>query len=157
VALLFVAACTFRSTVITDSNTGALNQLLMLTCCVQPSGYAQQCRQTNTSTYNLFQPHSTTFLCDVRNVVDKCSVANLHQLKWTVLEQCYRFCSTTVSVLGARGGAVGVALGYEPEGRGFDFRCYNWNFPSRYEFGVDSVSNRNEYQKYFLGLKVHGS
>jgi hypothetical protein len=36
------------------------------------------------------------------------------------------------------------ALRYKPEGQGFDsFRPY-------YDPGVDSASNRNEYQEYFL-------
>jgi hypothetical protein len=44
------------------------------------------------------------------------------------------------------------ALRYKPEGRGYD-----WNFLLTYFFwphygpAVDSASNRNEYQKYFLG------
>ena len=48
------------------------------------------------------------------------------------------------------------ALRYKPEGRGFDYRWYHWNFlltpPFRPHcgFGVDSASNRNEYQEYFL-------
>jgi hypothetical protein len=45
-------------------------------------------------------------------------------------------------------------LRYKPEGRGFDWR---WNFSltlsfrPHYGLGVDSASNRNEYQEYFLG------
>jgi hypothetical protein len=48
------------------------------------------------------------------------------------------------------------ALRYKPEGREFDSR---WNFPftlsyrPHYGPGVESVSNRNEYQEYFLGSK----
>jgi len=30
-------------------------------------------------------------------------------------------------------------------------------FVPHYDTGVDSASNRNEYQKYFLGLKVAGA
>ena len=46
-----------------------------------------------------------------------------------------------------------VALRYKPEGRGFDSR---WNFSltssfrPHYGSRVDSASNRNEYQEYFL-------
>jgi hypothetical protein len=29
----------------------------------------------------------------------------------------------------ARGGIVGEALRYEPEGRGIDYRWCHWNFP----------------------------
>jgi hypothetical protein len=29
-------------------------------------------------------------------------------------------------------------------------------FPPHYELGVDSVSKRNEYQEYLLGVKVAG-
>ena len=47
------------------------------------------------------------------------------------------------------------ALRYKPEGRRYNpRRCY-WNFSSTYNIdygsGVDSVSNRNEYQEYLLG------
>jgi len=46
---------------------------------------------------------------------------------------------------------------YEPEGRGFVSRCCYRNFWLTHSFlphygpGVDSTSNRNEYQEYFLG------
>jgi len=48
------------------------------------------------------------------------------------------------------------ALRYKPEGRGFDSRWCHWNFSltsfwPHYGHGVDSASNRNEYQQYFLG------
>jgi len=39
------------------------------------------------------------------------------------------------------------AQSYKSEGRGFDFR---WPL---YNPEVDAASNRNEYQKYFLGGK----
>jgi len=55
------------------------------------------------------------------------------------------------------------ALRYKPEGRGFDSRWCHWNFSSTQSFrshygpGVDSASNRNEYQEYFLGVKAAGA
>jgi len=51
------------------------------------------------------------------------------------------------------------ALRNKPEGRGFDSRWCHCNFSLIYSFrphcgpGVDSASNRNEYQEYFLGGK----
>jgi hypothetical protein len=51
------------------------------------------------------------------------------------------------------------ALSYKLEGHGFCSRWYYWNFSfsksfrSHYGRGVDSASNRNEYQEYFLGSK----
>ena len=54
------------------------------------------------------------------------------------------------------------ALRYKPEGRGFDSRWCHWNFSltqsfrSHYGPGVDSASNRNKYQEYFLGVKAAG-
>jgi len=30
------------------------------------------------------------------------------------------------------------------------------SFPSHYDSGVDSASNRNEYQEHFLGVKAAG-
>jgi hypothetical protein len=55
------------------------------------------------------------------------------------------------------------ALPYKPEGRGIDSRWRHWNFSltqcfrPRYGPGVDSASNRNEYQEYFLGVKAAGA
>ena len=52
------------------------------------------------------------------------------------------------------------ALRYKPEGRGFDSRLCHWNFSLTKSFRphcgyrVDSASNRNEYQEYFMGVKV---
>ena len=48
---------------------------------------------------------------------------------------------------------------YTPEGRGFISRWCQWNFSLTYYFlphydpGIDSSSNRNEYQGYFMGGK----
>jgi hypothetical protein len=54
-------------------------------------------------------------------------------------------------------------LRYKPEGRGFDCRWCHWNFSLTPSFrqhngpGVDSASNRTEYQGYFLGVKETGA
>jgi hypothetical protein len=54
------------------------------------------------------------------------------------------------------------ALRYKAEGRGFDFRWCYWifsltqSFRPQYGPGVDSASNRNECQEYFLGEKAAG-
>jgi hypothetical protein len=51
------------------------------------------------------------------------------------------------------------ALCYEPKGRGFESRGGHWAFsiylilPASQGPGVYSASNRNEYQKIFLGVK----
>jgi hypothetical protein len=51
------------------------------------------------------------------------------------------------------------ALRYKPKDREFDFRCDDWDFLLTYSFrlhygpGVDSASNRNEYQEYPLGVR----
>ena len=55
------------------------------------------------------------------------------------------------------------ALRYKPEGHGFDSRWCQWNFSLTQSFrphygpGVDSASNKNEYQQFFLGLKAVGA
>jgi hypothetical protein len=52
------------------------------------------------------------------------------------------------------------ALRYIPEGCWFDSQWYHWKFSLTFSFqlqyglGVDSASNRNEYQGYFLGVKA---
>ena len=52
---------------------------------------------------------------------------------------------------GAHGGVVVKALRYKPAGRGFDSRwCQDFSCRSHYGPGVDSTSNRNEYQVCFL-------
>ena len=54
------------------------------------------------------------------------------------------------------------ALCCKPEGRGLDSRWCHWNFSSTQSFqlqygpGVDSASNRNEHQEYFLEVKAAG-
>jgi hypothetical protein len=55
------------------------------------------------------------------------------------------------------------ALSYKSAGRGFDSRWYHWTFSfaescrSHYGHGVDSASNRNKYQEYFLGVNAAGA
>jgi len=55
------------------------------------------------------------------------------------------------------------ALRYKSESRGFDSRWCHWNsslvqsFRPHYGPGVDSASNRNEYEEYFLGVKTTGA
>jgi hypothetical protein len=55
---------------------------------------------------------------------------------------------------------------YKPEGRKFESRWCHWNFSLalflrlHYDPGVDSASNRNEYQEYLLwggGVKAAGA
>jgi hypothetical protein len=47
---------------------------------------------------------------------------------------------------------------YKPEGRELDswWGHLNFSFRSYYGPGVNLASNRNEYQEYFLGVKVAG-
>jgi hypothetical protein len=40
------------------------------------------------------------------------------------------------------------------EWQGYGMLCVNWPLQSHYGPGVDSASNRNEYQEYFLGVKA---
>ena len=69
----------------------------------------------------------------------------------------YQFC-----LHGGGGYAVAQlveALRCKPEGRRFDSRWCHWNtsltsFRPHYGPGVDSASNRNMYQEYFLVVKV---
>jgi hypothetical protein len=62
----------------------------------------------------------------------------------------------------ARGGIVVKALCYKLAGCRFDSRWCYWNFSvtqsfrSHYGPGVDSASNKNDYQVYFLGVKAAG-
>jgi hypothetical protein len=64
------------------------------------------------------------------------------------------------SYTGDRGGTVVKVLRYKSEDRWFDSRICHWNFSLTYSFrshygpGIDSASNRNEYQEHFLGVKL---
>ena len=72
-------------------------------------------------------------------------------------------CTGTSSLLRACGGIVVKAPCYKPAGDGFDSGWCHWNFSVTWSFrshygpGVDSASNRNEYQVYFLGVKAAGA
>ena len=57
---------------------------------------------------------------------------------------------------GDRDRTVVKVLCYKSEGRWFDRRWCHWNF-SHYGSGVDSASERNEYQEHFLGVKAAGA
>jgi hypothetical protein len=48
------------------------------------------------------------------------------------------------------------ALRYKQEGRGFDLSLTQSSRP-HYGPGVESGSNRNEHQEYFLGVKAAGA
>ena len=73
---------------------------------------------------------------------------------------CFNNMYTTWYILfqGDRGGTVVKVLCYRLEGRWFDPRWCHWNFLLTQSFwshcgpGVDSASNRNEYQEDFLGV-----
>jgi len=62
----------------------------------------------------------------------------------TVVAQCLRCCATNRKVAGSiPAGVIGIFI---------DIKF----FRSHYGPGVDSTSNRNEYQEHFLGVKVAG-
>ena len=75
----------------------------------------------------------------------------------------YPFLTSVLDDGGARGGVVVKALCHKQAGRGFYSRWCHWNFSvtesfrSHYGPGVDTASNRNEYQVYFLGVKAAGA
>jgi len=82
---------------------------------------------------------------------------NAHGLSRTLKGLLY-LCFKSLYHYMLRGDELGQsveALGYKPEGRGFDSRwCRNfsvtYSFRSRCGPGVDSASNRNEYREFFL-------
>ena len=63
----------------------------------------------------------------------------------TTVAQCLRCCTTNRKVAGSI--PVGVIV------------IFHWqnSFRSHYGPGVDSASNRNEYQEHFLGVKAAGA
>jgi hypothetical protein len=69
------------------------------------------------------------------------------------METIYIYSYFDTSISRAAGAPGGAQLRYKPESRGSDSRWRHWNFYFRpaYDPGVDSASNRNKYQGYFLG------
>jgi len=69
----------------------------------------------------------------------------LNVLMGTAVAQWLRRCATNRKVAGSiRAGISGFFIDVK-------------SFRSRYGPGVDSASNRNEYQEYFLGVKAAGA
>ena len=94
----------------------------------------------------------------------------LPSISWSTSRSCcsqihiqYSFGNSIFFFIGAHCGVVVKALRYKPVGRGSDSRWCHWNFSVAYFFrphygpGVDSTSNRNEYQVYCLGVKAAGA
>ena len=85
------------------------------------------------------------------------------------IQQSTNVFSTNIYVItllskGDHGGTVVKVLCYKSEGRWFDPRWLSLenfidikSFRSHYGPGVNSASNRNEYQDYFLGVKATGA
>jgi hypothetical protein len=71
------------------------------------------------------------------------------------------FCDEVTEFCNIR--SIKSVLGRGPESRGIDSRWCHWNFSlilffrPHYGHGIDSASNRNEYQEYFLGVKAAGA
>jgi hypothetical protein len=102
-------------------------------------------------------PVTTVTLSHVRT-----SVASFHNplVTHTTVWLCVHIYTC---IYGGHGGVVFKALRCKLSGRGFDYRWFHWNFlvtqsfRSYYVPEVDSASNRNEYQVYFLGVKAAGA
>jgi hypothetical protein len=92
-------------------------------------------------------------------VSSKCFIATLSQVV-TMIGYNALFFGTN---LGHAVAQLFEALRYKPEGRGFDSRWSHWIFSLTQSFrpcygpGVDSASNRNEYQGCFLRVKAAGA
>ena len=69
----------------------------------------------------------------------------VHIYKGTAVAQWLRCCATNQEVVGSIPAGVSAFL--------IDIKSFRWHYGS----GVDSASNRNEYQDYFLGVKVAGA
>ena len=78
------------------------------------------------------------------------------QVIMKTLFKCWQSFGFVHHVEGDRGGTVVEVLCYKSEGHWFDSRWCHWKFSLTYSFrshygpGVDSASNRNEYQENFI-------
>jgi len=84
--------------------------------------------------------------CSMLHVHSKNVLNKLNQLDVTfAVAQWLRCCATNRKVAGSiPAGVNGIFIDIK-------------SFRSHYGPGVDSASNRNEYQEYFLGLKAAGA
>jgi len=74
-----------------------------------------------------------------------CYCKNDTELMHVWVAQWFRCCATNRKVAGSiPTGVSGFFIDIKP-------------FRSHYDPGVDSASNRNEYQEYFLGVKAAGA
>ena len=72
-------------------------------------------------------------------------IGTTYHLMGTAVAQWLRCCATNRKVAGSiPAGVSGFFVDIKP-------------FPSHYGPGVDSASNRNEYEEYFLGVKAAGA
>ena len=120
-----------------------------------------RCLQTDVTTAERVRRHSSVPKTRYEPLAPGVSALSARCL-WRACQQCgcnTGLLPTTRTLLGYAVAQLVEALRNKPEGRGFDSRwCYR-NFSLTYSFrlhygpGVDSASNRNEYQEYFLGGK----
>ena len=114
--------------------------------------------------FNLAEPKSTavTMWGSVNYYVGCGSGSDLRKC-WELLVRIICKKQFLPTVAGDCGSTVVKVLCYKSEGRWFDSRWCHCNFSLTYSFrshygpGVDSASNRNEYQEYFLGVKAAGA
>jgi hypothetical protein len=103
------------------------------------------------------------YQCAFVGLLRKCKYSSLHECgTYKVLLLSQESCKLNLVLAMSRGDSVVEALRYKTEGRGIDSGWCHWNFSltsfrPHYGPGVDSTCNRNEYQGYFLGLKVAGA
>ena len=94
---------------------------------------------TGIQTENLLRTHQTLYRRK-KFIKAKCPLEINHLYLYLLIQNYIKSAGHAVAQLVE-------ALRYKPEGRGFD------SFWPHYGPGVDSASNRNEYQEYFLGVK----
>jgi hypothetical protein len=126
----------------------------------RPSGGAPVVSDTETSITqcNDLQFQSLIVGCNEVNTMQfqsSCSVAETSSKS----SKPSNFCPVRPRILGS----VLCVSCYKPEGHGIDSQWCHWIFSLTQSFrlhygpGVDSVSNRNEYHEYFLGVKAAGA
>ena len=99
-------------------------------------------------------------MCKAIPLLTVCAFIICYGATFTFIYQSKQFiCSLYADVFGARCAAVGWDTVLQTGNSGFDSRRCHWNssltksFRPHYGPELDSASNRNEYQEYFLGGK----
>ena len=109
--------------------------------------------------YHTFCVYSAKVSGCISEVCPLSVIMSFFLVLWNLRFSSFNIINLLILAMGHAVAQLVEVLRYKPEGRGFDSRWCHWTFSLTQSFRphcgpeVDSASNRNEYQVYFLGAK----